>query len=96
MLLRSAQQAQGEIVTPRELPKEVVVATTVPPVASGGPLRTHERDVILQALADTNGHLQQAAARLGIHQATLYRKLKRYGLSPKTGDLALALGRKVR
>lgn len=96
VLLRSAQQAQGEIITPRELPKEVVVATTVPPVASAGSLRASERDVILQAFADTNGHMRQAAARLGIHQATLYRKLKRYGLSPKTGDLALALGRKAR
>jgi len=40
--------------------------------------------------------MQQAAARLGIHQATLYRKLKRYGLSLKTGELALALGRRER
>lgn len=96
VLLRSAQQAKGTIITPHELPQDVIAAATLPSPTRAGALRATEQELILRVLADTNGNRQQAAARLGIHQATLYRKLKRYGLSPKTGDLALILGRRER
>jgi transcriptional regulator of acetoin/glycerol metabolism len=36
--------------------------------------------MIVRALADTQGNLIMAAARLGIHRATLYRKVKKFGL----------------
>ncbi len=96
VLLRSAQQAKGTIITPHELPQDVIAAATLPSPTRAGSLHANEQELILRVLADTNGNIQQAAARLGIHQATLYRKLKRNGLSLKTGDLALILGRRER
>jgi len=49
--------------------------------APTGSLRKTELALIRQALAEVNGNLAQAAARLGIHRVTLYRKLKRHGLA---------------
>jgi transcriptional activator for dhaKLM operon len=40
-----------------------------------------ERDAILRAGRETAGHLGHAAARLGISRATLWRKMKLYGLT---------------
>lgn len=96
MLLRSAQHATGTLITPQDIPKDVTAAIATPSSTPSGSLRASEQDLILRALADTHGNMQQAAARLGIHQSTLYRKLRRYGLSAKTGELALALNRRER
>ncbi len=43
------------------------------------PLAEIERSYVLAALAASNGNKAQAAARLGIGTATLFRKLKSYG-----------------
>jgi transcriptional regulator of acetoin/glycerol metabolism len=80
VLLRTTQLVTGRVITPAELAQEVVEAeenTSPPP----GSLQENERALILQALSDTEGNLAQAAAQLGIHRVTLYRKLKRDGLS---------------
>ena len=42
------------------------------------PLAEVERDRILQAMVETNGHRTRAAELLGIDRRTLYRKLKHY------------------
>lgn len=47
------------------------------------PLWKIERDAILQALHVTDGNVPEAAKRLEIGQATIYRKLKKYGLTLK-------------
>lgn len=96
VLLRSAQHATGTLITPQDIPQEVTVAAMTPSTVPNGSLRASEQELILRALADTHGNMQQAAARLGVHQSTLYRKLQRYGLSAKTGELALALNRRGR
>jgi DNA-binding NtrC family response regulator len=49
----------------------------VPPAASGN-LEALEKRAILDALAASEGHQQNAAARLGISRRTLTRKLKLY------------------
>jgi DNA-binding NtrC family response regulator len=72
--------ARGSRVDVPDLPEEVGLA--VPAVTASGevrPLAEVERDSIFAALAATGGNRAQAAARLGIGTATLYRKLKRYG-----------------
>ncbi len=42
-----------------------------------------ERDYILQVLRETNWHQKKACEILEISKATLYRRLKEYGISPK-------------
>jgi PAS domain S-box-containing protein len=42
-----------------------------------------ERDAILQAGRENSGHLGRTAERLGISRATLWRKMKSYGLNRK-------------
>jgi DNA-binding NtrC family response regulator len=47
-----------------------------------GILRFHdlEKQALLQAVEVCNGNVGEAARRLGIGQATLYRKIKKYGV----------------
>jgi DNA-binding NtrC family response regulator len=40
-----------------------------------------ERNAITDALASSKGKVREAAQFLGLSQATMYRKLKRYGIS---------------
>ena len=46
------------------------------------PLEDEERRIILRALDATGWNIQEAAARLGISRATIYRKIERYGIAP--------------
>ncbi|MDD7965781.1 sigma-54-dependent Fis family transcriptional regulator [Actinomycetospora lemnae] len=45
------------------------------------PLESAERDLIVSALVEANGNRKQAAAALGIGRATLYRRLRAFGIS---------------
>ncbi len=81
VLLRAAHLASGTTITPAELPEEITAATRESVAVPAGSLREKEQTLIRQALAEANGNFAQAAARLGIHRVTLYRKLKRYGLA---------------
>lgn len=83
VLVRAAHAGTGVLLTPTDLPEEIQEAAVKHPEASmaTGALRETELTLIRQALTEANGNLAQAAARLGIHRVTLYRKLKRYGLS---------------
>jgi two-component system response regulator HydG len=45
------------------------------------PLAEMERQAIMQALLQVGGDKSEAARRLGIGKSTLYRKIKRYGLT---------------
>jgi two-component system, NtrC family, response regulator HydG len=42
-----------------------------------------EHDLILQALESTSGSIHNAAKHLGLSKATLYRKIRKYGISRK-------------
>jgi transcriptional regulator with PAS, ATPase and Fis domain len=81
VLLRAAHLASGMTITPAELPEEITTAALESAATPVGSLRETELTLIRQALTDANGNLAHAAACLGIHRVTLYRKLKRYGLS---------------
>ncbi|MCU1671065.1 MAG: Fis family transcriptional regulator, partial [Blastococcus sp.] len=55
------------------------------------PLESLECDAIVQALLDTGGHKAEAAQRLAISRATIYRKVRDYGIvlpSPSGPDSA--------
>ena len=60
----------------RPVPKEASALAILP-------LATVERKALAQALKVTDGNVMEAAQALGINRATLYRKLKKYGLGPK-------------
>jgi transcriptional regulator with PAS, ATPase and Fis domain len=79
---RSVALAQGANVELEDLPEEVRQATARLEVASGEvrPLEQIEKDYILSALALNEGHQTKTAEQLKIGSATLYRKLKSYGL----------------
>jgi DNA-binding NtrC family response regulator len=50
------------------------------------PLAEEERRLILRALRMTNWNLSQAAQKLGIGRATIYRKIERYGLTRENSE----------
>lgn len=59
------------------------------------PLEALERDAIARALIDAGGNRAEAAARLGISRATIYRKIRSYGIAIKgttTGEPGRAGG----
>jgi transcriptional regulator of acetoin/glycerol metabolism len=65
----------------------MVAAGTVPvpaPVA-GGDWLAIERQLIVDTLTRTRGNRSQAATILGWGRTTLWRKLKRHGLTPEAG-----------
>jgi two-component system response regulator HydG len=67
-----------------DLPPEVGLA--VPDAVVSGdvrPLAEVERDYITAALRAVDGNRTQAASRLGIGEATLYRKLRQYGATER-------------
>ncbi len=82
VLVRTASRAQGAAITRADLPPEIVEAGTESLAPPGRLLRDTERELIVRALANAQGDIVAAAACLGIHRATLYRKLKKYGLWP--------------
>jgi two-component system response regulator HydG len=85
---RAVALARGNRVELEDLPEEIRDAFP-PPVAARGkvrPLGEIEKDYILAALEANGGNQTHTAAQLRIGAATLYRKLKSYGLiGPKRG-----------
>ncbi len=82
---RAVALARGTRVVLDDLPEEVRQAVPRPsPTASGAvrPLAAIEKEYILAALARNGGNQTHTADQLKIGSATLYRKLKSYGLIP--------------
>jgi DNA-binding NtrC family response regulator len=79
---RAVALARGARVEVDDLPEEVRQAPPVPAAAGGvvRPLELVEKEYILSALALNGGHQASTAGQLQIGSATLYRKLKSYGL----------------
>lgn len=79
---RAVALARGERIELEDLPEEVRGARLRRGIASGSvqPLESVEKEYILAALALNEGNQTRTAEQLHIGSATLYRKLKRYGL----------------
>jgi DNA-binding NtrC family response regulator len=57
-----------------------VVQSALSQKIARGPLQEAERIALIQALQQAGGQVPEAAAKLGVSQATLYRKLAANGL----------------
>ena len=79
---RAVALARGSRVELEDLPEEIRRAFPTPVATRGTvrPLEQIEKEYILAALGHNDGNQTQTAAQLHIGSATLYRKLKSYGL----------------
>ena len=86
---RAVALARGRRVDLDDLPEEVRQAFARPVVNEGSvlPLREVEKEYILAALQLNGGNQARTARQLGIGSATLYRKLKKYGVSGGEGAM---------
>lgn len=81
---RAVALAAGRRVELEDLPEEVRLALPSPvQIGEVRPLDDIEREYILSALERNGGNQTRTAAQLRIGTATLYRKLKRYGVPRK-------------
>jgi len=71
---------EGDTVRIGDLPEKMIHEA---PKQVFGSLKEKEREAIASALEETGGNTTKAARTLGIHPSTLYRKLKKYGITPK-------------
>jgi two-component system, NtrC family, response regulator HydG len=79
---RAVALARGSRIELEDLPEEIRRAFPVPVASNGAvrPLDEVEREYILAALEANGGNQTHTAAQLRIGAATLYRKLKSYGM----------------
>jgi two-component system, NtrC family, response regulator HydG len=82
---RAVALARGSRVEAEDLPEEIRQAVPKPIVTRGAvrPLDDIEKEYILAALELNGGNQTHTAEQLQIGSATLYRKLKSYGLTSK-------------
>jgi DNA-binding NtrC family response regulator len=75
--------ARADRLTVRDVPPQVrggADLTKISVVRTGMTVEEAERQLIMQALKETDGNRTKAAQKIGISRRTLHRKLKEYGL----------------
>ncbi len=84
---RGAALAQGEVLGVEHLPQHLgkLTVRVFTPAAAAAPatLEAQEKEHILHALELAHGNRSEAARMLGIDRVSLWRKLKKYGVSDK-------------
>jgi transcriptional regulator with PAS, ATPase and Fis domain len=79
---------QGEVIEPRHLPMYIQEITgrrgedRIARVEVAARRDQRERELILEVLEQHRWHRQKAAQDLGMDRTTLWRKMKKYGISP--------------
>jgi len=81
---RAVILAKNSYIEVADLPQENLLLTASAPL--GRSLREVEMERILNVLNETGGNYSEAARTLGISRATLYNKIRAYGLSVKKID----------
>lgn len=81
VLVRAACICENSLITPRDLPSAITQNNMKIPKPGLTVMKKNEIDIILDVLSDTKGNVKQTAERLGIARSTIYRKLKKYGVS---------------
>jgi len=77
VLRKVVAKRRAGVVEARDLPPECRITTR----RVLTPLEAIECDAIIQALLDTDGNKVEAARLLGSSRATIYRKIREYGIS---------------
>jgi two-component system response regulator HydG len=73
--------ANGDCITLKELPEEMINLPSSTATATFLRDETHERNLIIKALHDSDNNKALAARTLGIDRKTLYNKLKQYRIN---------------
>lgn len=84
---RLVVMAKGRLVNADDLPRALREEPGSAEAPRARTLRHLEMDRIREALRQTGGNKKRAAAILGIHRATLYAKLDRYGITPESAPV---------
>lgn len=74
---------EGGELRPEMLPAEMRSIPVSPTSAPRNPREIEERRAVQQALAQAAGRPEKAAEMLGMSRATIYRKIKKYGLADR-------------
>jgi sigma-54 dependent transcriptional regulator, acetoin dehydrogenase operon transcriptional activator AcoR len=83
VLRKTVARRRAGVLTPADLPPETRAITR----RVLTPLEAIECDAIVDALLDNNGNKAEAARHLGMSRATIYRKIRGYGIStPAEGN----------
>ncbi|MEU1710646.1 GAF domain-containing protein [Streptomyces sp. NPDC005706] len=75
-----ARRPSGRMIHVEDLPPECRVSSNKVLTA----IEALERDAILRGLMDRDSNVQRTAQDLGISRATMYRKMRRYGIVPSS------------
>jgi sigma-54 dependent transcriptional regulator, acetoin dehydrogenase operon transcriptional activator AcoR len=81
VLRRVVRHRRTGLIHPNDLPPECWTVSR----RLLGPLESMERDAIVQSLLDYGGNKVKAAGSLGVSRATIYRKIREYGIVPPGG-----------
>jgi transcriptional regulator of acetoin/glycerol metabolism len=67
--------SRGHAILPADLPDELrgASARDLPP--------GDEREMLIEALREEKGHRERAAARLGVSRVTLWKRMKKHGVT---------------
>ena len=80
VLKQVVQRRRAGVIMPRDLPPECWTVSR----RLLSPLESIERDAIVQSLQDHDGNKVRAAEALGMSRATIYRKIRNYGITLPT------------
>ena len=85
VIRRAMALGKGELILPEDLPPNIHIPPSTPSQSkdrpTGGSLEAHEKEAIQAALDMSGNNRKKAAQTLGIGEATLYRKIKKYGIN---------------
>ncbi len=84
LLLSAAVRCRGNAIGPEDVQPGIQGESPIPDPATGNAplsLRDLEESAIRRALCSERGNRSRAARSLGIHRATLYNKLRLYGIA---------------
>lgn len=85
VLERAANICEDLVIRCRDLPNNIT-GETVKAASDMTVIEQTERTLIMDMLRENHGNIKQTAEKLGVARNTVYRKMKRYNISPNFGE----------